>query len=159
MLAYVFWHRRAPQREPAEYEARLRAFHERIGVPSAAFRLDRLPFAGGGPGYEDWYLVDSWAALGELNARAVDARRRAFHDAVAGMAGEGWGGVYALARGDPSPPTAVRWLDKPRGVAYETFLAGLRSPSVWLRQLVLGPAPEVCAAGERYAASAGRLAL
>ncbi len=147
-LAYVFWHRPAAGVEPSEYEVRLCAFHERLPYPSAAFRLDRLPFGEAGCGYEDWYLVEGWAALGELSARAVDARRRLPHDEVAAMAGEGWGGVYGLVRGDPAPPAgSARWLDKPRGIAYESFLAELHAPCVWLRQLVLGPASEVCAGG------------
>jgi hypothetical protein len=102
-------------------------------------------------GYEDWYLVADWAALGELNATAVDAAHRGPHDAAAGRAGAGWGGVYRLvgggdghaaggshggAAGAAEPPAAVHWsARRPDG-------AGL----LWQRQMVLGPAPEFCLA-------------
>lgn len=137
-LAYVFWHTPRPDVERARYEDALLRFHESLENPSAAFRLDALPFGSREPGYEDWYLADGWAALGELNERAVDARHRAAHDAPAGMSAHGWGGVYALVSGPPEPPLATRWQhrapDEP-GVA------------LWQRQMVLGPAPEYCVVG------------
>jgi hypothetical protein len=138
VLAYVFWHRPRQGVGVEEYEDALRAFHTSLdGVPSAAFRVDALPFAAG-EGYEDWYLVESWAALGELNAMAVDKRHRPRHDSAAAGAGSGWGGVYGLVRGEAQPPAFARWVDKlpatPDGTA------------VWQRQLVLGPAPEFCVA-------------
>src|SRR3712207_2250850 len=98
MLAYVFWHRPAEDVAREEYEGRLRAFHERLEGPSACFRLAALPWK---PldGYEDWYLVDDWAALGALNEAALDAVRRPGHDAAAAASAMGWGGVYRLLRG------------------------------------------------------------
>lgn len=149
MLAYLFWHRPRAGVEAGEYEAAQRGFHARLESPSACFAVAELPFAGGAEGaaYEDWYLVDDWAALGALNAAAVDARRRPEHDRAAALAGDGWGGVYALARGEAAIPAAVRWLEKPRGQALDSFVADLGgAPAVWQRQLVLGPAPEVCVA-------------
>jgi hypothetical protein len=71
-LAYVFWHRPREDVDPAGYEDSLRAFHATLDLPSASFRLEALPFDERG-GYEDWYLVEDWARLGELNAAAVDA--------------------------------------------------------------------------------------
>ena len=151
MLAYLFWHRRAASTDRGEYEARLRAFHQALGdavSASAAYRLERLPFAES-DGYEDWYLVEDWARLGELNAAAVDETRGPPHDGVASRAAEGWGGVYALLAGDPRPPAGARWQAKRRGESYEAFIESQRAPGVWQRQMVLGPAPEFCLAQER----------
>lgn len=135
MLAYVFWHRPRPDVDLDRYEHALSLFHDSLENPSAAFRLDELPFGGREAGYEDWYLVDDWTALGELNARAVDARHRAGHDAAAELSGHGWGGVYALVRGPAEPPAAARWQHRAPS-----------DPEVahWQRQMVLGPAPEFC---------------
>jgi hypothetical protein len=137
VLAYLFWHRPREDVERDRYEEALRRFHDSLANPSAAFRLDRLPFADAA-GYEDWYLVDGWAELGELNATAVDATHGGYHDAAAELVAEGWGGVYALVRGEAEPPATARWQWKPPDDA-----AG----AVWRRQMVLGPAPEFCVAG------------
>jgi hypothetical protein len=141
MLAYLFWHRPRPDVDTARYEESLRRFHGSLDGVSASFRLARLPFAAT-DGYEDWYLVDDWQALGALNAAAVDSRHRTGHDSVADLAGDGWGGVYALVRGAAEPPGGARWLAKPPGRSYEEFLGALPTSTVWQRQLVLGPAPE-----------------
>jgi hypothetical protein len=154
MLAYLFWHRPEDPEEAELYERRLVEFHEALRgavVASAAFRLQRLPFADGG-GYEDWYLIEDWRALGELNEAAVSGERRAPHDAAARLAAEGWGGVYRLIRGDSGIPAGVRWTSKPRGETYESFLAREPVDRVWQRQLVLGPTPEFCLAAEESAA-------
>ncbi len=146
MLAYLFWHRPQGGVDAGEYEAAQRDFHARLESPSACFAVAEPPF-GGGPAYEDWYLVDGWAALGELNAAAVDARNRPGHDRAAALAGDGWGGIYALVRGAATIPDAVRWLEKPRGRPLDFVLADLGEEAVvWQRQLVLGPAPELCLA-------------
>jgi hypothetical protein len=153
MLAYLFWHQAAPDATRDEYERRLIEFHaglERSGIASAAFRLERLPFAED-PGYEDWYLVEDWAALGALGQRATEGSQGGLHDALAGLAGEGWGGVYALARGKAQVPERVRWADKPRGESYESFLEHEPADAIWQRQLVLGPAPELCLSVEHSA--------
>ena len=87
-------------------------------------------------GYEDWYLVDGWKELGELNATAVDAAHKAPHDAAAHRVRSGWGGVYKLVNGHAEgPPDGTRW-------SHSRPQAGV----VWQRQMVLGPAPEYCAA-------------
>ena len=145
MLAYVFWHRPGDDVDSAEYEQALRAFHGELECPSASFRLERLPF-GTDDGYEDWYLAETWTALGELNERAVDARRRAAHDRSAAGTSRGWGGVYELVRGEPQVPVGTAWFDKPRGEPSERFLASRPEETIWRRQMVLGPAPEFCAA-------------
>lgn len=135
-LAYVFWHWPA---EPDGYERAMQAFHTALARPgTATFALERAPFDDGGPPpFEDWYPVESWAALGELNDFAVSGERKTPHDAVAGLSRRGAGGVYRLLR--PGPPLAgvrfAAWThtpprDLPDGAA------------LWQRQLVLGPAPE-----------------
>jgi hypothetical protein len=144
MLAYVFWHRPRLAVDRDAYEGAQRKFHARLEVPSASFRVDPLPFGDGGAGYEDWYLVEDWHGLGELNAAAVDARRRPHHDLAAAMAGAGWGGIYALLRGEFSPPARVSWVDRPAGEAVDDFVAAHNATAIWQRQMVLGPAPELC---------------
>ncbi|HEY6549807.1 MAG TPA: hypothetical protein VIY71_01255 [Solirubrobacterales bacterium] len=122
-------------------------------MTSASFRLAKLPFGSGSSGYEDWYLVEDWEKLGELNSAAVDSVRRADHDRAASHAGDGWGAVYSLLRDPVSIPEGTRWIDKPRGTPADRFLASLPEATVWQRQMVLGPAPEFCAASSE---SAGR---
>ena len=151
MLAYLFWHRPQPQVDVRDYERRLSAFHQQLtqaGYTSAAFRLDRLPFDEN-HGYEDWYLVADWGSLGDLNDDAVAARPGAAHDAVAELASKGWGGVYRLLQGDPTPPEHVHWMSKPADETYTAFIGQLGDAAVWQRQLVLGPAPEFCVADGR----------
>ncbi len=143
MLAYLFWHRPGPGVSSADYENRLRDFHSQLNMRSASFLVSGLPFDDGG-GYEDWYLVATWAELGELNDRAVSGERQVHHDAMAHLAGEGWGAVYGLVRGECRPPMATRWASKPVGRSYRAFLDSLTEPVVWQRQMVLGPAPEFC---------------
>ena len=84
MLAYVFWHRprRGVPRRPTS--GALERFHRSLAHRppsgfrgSATLRAPELPWLGrrgdGGPsgGYEDWYLLDDWAALGVLKEAAV----------------------------------------------------------------------------------------
>jgi hypothetical protein len=107
------------------------------------FRLNRLPFAER-CGYEDWYLVDDWPALGALNEIAVSGQVRCPHDAAAVLVDECWGGVYRAIRGSPHPPHGARWISKPRDQSYHLFLADEPAAALWQRQLVLGPAPEFC---------------
>jgi hypothetical protein len=145
MLAYLFWHRPRPDVDREAYEAAQRSFHAALEVRSASFQA-QLPFDGR-PGYEDWYLVEDWAALGELNLAAVDEARRASHDRAASLIGEGWGGLYELARGPAAIPDGVGWHDKPRDVDSEAFMMRLPDTTIWRRLLVLGPAAEFCLAG------------
>jgi hypothetical protein len=148
VIAYVFWHRAAPGSD--RYEERLVAFHAALAAhppagfrSSRAFRLDRAPWLGGaGTPYEDWYLVESWAALGTLNTAAVSGQRAAPHDAVAALAREGAGGVYAPLHGAEPLAGEVSWLAKPAGMSYADFHAQLAGRPVWQRQMVLGPSPE-----------------
>jgi hypothetical protein len=158
VLAYVFWHVPAPDIAAADYEARLAAFHgalrgERpagLGL-TATVALDAVPWLGGAAGYEDWYLVDNFAALGVLNLAAVTGSRQVSHDAAAAMAHRGVAGIMGHVSGPllPEPPGWAAWLSKPAGLAYDAFHAALwealgNDASAWQRQMTLGPATEYC---------------
>jgi hypothetical protein len=151
LLAYVFWH--VPASGAPDYEQRLRAFHASLRGEferSTTFALPAVPWLGGATGYEDWYLVDDFAALGRLNEVAVTGSRREPHDAAAAVARAGVAGVMAHVAGPllPERPGWAAWLPKPAGMAYDDWhaeLAGaVAGASAWQRQMVLGPASEYC---------------
>ncbi len=136
MLAYVFWHRPGDD-DAAGYEAVLRAFHAALtAAPPPGFRGSvtyaraALPWFDG---YEDWYLVDDWTALGVLNDAAPGV---AGHDVAARRSAEGTAAVYRLTDGVPDLATVkgATWSDAP-----------VTGHVCWRRQLVLGPAPQYCA--------------
>lgn len=150
LLAYVFWHRPAPEVPPHTYERELLAFHERLreaAVPGLlgchSLRIDPLPWLPDPGGFEDWYLLRDFTALGALNERAVDAGARPAHDRVAHHNGMGAGGVYKLPRGAPPSPTTpstgwAAWFAKPRETGYQRFYDTLplnrsRSPAISTR--------------------------
>jgi hypothetical protein len=166
MLAYLFWHEPQTGVDADDYVARLAAFHAALAAaPPPAFvgswsvRLDVAPWDSGPARqpFEDWYLVEDWAALGTLNDAAVRAPREDAHDAIAALATNGAGGLYLLQHGTLDGPAPwAGWVVKPRGEPYETFEPQLRAAvdaagggAVLRRQMVLGPAPE-------YALLAGR---
>jgi hypothetical protein len=131
-LAYVFWHWPATT---DGYEDAIRRFHAALQRPgTATFRLERAPFDTEQPPYEDWYPVDDWAGIGELNDYAVSGARKQPHDAVAHASRKGAGAVFKRI-GDGPPLHEVRFAawshERPQ-----------RLDGVWQRQLVLGPAPE-----------------
>jgi hypothetical protein len=158
-LAYTFWHQPKPDVTAGDYERGLQVFHQRLAavpipgfISSDTLRVPELPWLVGG-GYEDWYLVDDFAALGTLATAAVDQDRRPPHDVLAYASQQGAGGVYALVAGrsgEPGRPAGwAGWFRKRDGVHYPELLAGLRKQvddgqvvAVWQRQLVLGPAEE-----------------
>ncbi len=158
-LAYVFWHYPGPEKDADRYERELAAFHTALQaakpggfIRSVAYRVEGAPWLPRQVGYEDWYEIRDWAALGALNAAAVSDPARPSHDAVAGLADGGAGGIFRLLRPGDDPPGSCLWFTKPRGIPYPDFLSTvqLRFPddwALWQRQLVLGPAPEFCAAG------------
>lgn len=155
LLAYLFWHQPAADQRLESYEQALIAFHRRlrdVAVPglvaSGSACVGELPWLAGG-GYEDWYAVEDYGALGVLNDAAVDAAHADTHDLVALAAGFGTGGLYALERGRiATRADYCVWLTKPGGVAYPEFREQVAAQSrsetvtVWRRQMVLGPAPE-----------------
>jgi hypothetical protein len=168
VLAYVFWHRRAADVPPSRYEAALSRFHRRIEanppggfVASASLRAGQLPWlGGGGPGYEDWYVVEDFAALGVINAAAVAPDNERVHDAIASLMGEGTGGLYRLLDGTAqfAGVNLATWITPARGplnaLIDDFFADGIDGDrgSLWRRQLALGPAPELCLlAGEEGA--------
>jgi hypothetical protein len=159
VLAYVFWHVAASGVDAADYEARLAAFHAALrrddrppglGL-TATVGLEAVPWLDGAAGYEDWYLVDNFAALGVLNAAAVSGARQSPHDAAAAAAHSGVAGIMGHVSGPllPERPGWAAWLGKPAGTAYDAFHAQLwealgNDASAWQRQMTLGPATEYC---------------
>jgi hypothetical protein len=119
------------------------------------------PVSGGGAGiaggYEDWYLLADFTALGVLNEAAVGRGHRTSHDRVARHFGTGAGGLYCLVEGEPlTSPGALAgaslavWIARAPGSSRRglgDLLGDGMDPchaSLWRRQLVLGPAPEFC---------------
>jgi hypothetical protein len=176
MLAYLSWHRAAAGVEPAAYEQALERFHRSLAHQppsgfrsSSAFRLSELPWlapvAGnaGAPGYEDWYLLDDWTAVGVLEEAAVAHGHRSAHDAIAGRAGCATGSVYRLVEGHApgagqakgslaeagESDTAV-WVKRTPAHEHPSLGALLgdgmdrERDGLWRRCIGLGPAPEYC---------------
>ncbi len=159
MLAYVFWHWAEEAGAAGRYEELLCAFHRALGTHppegfrgSAALRIAGAGWLPQGRGYEDWYLLDDFAALGTLNEAAVAGARQAPHDQVARLARGGTAGVYRLIAGRPEFKGArwATWISKPAGSSYSEFYDELRpwperpETTLWQRQLTLGPTSEFC---------------
>jgi hypothetical protein len=160
MLAYVFRHWPSQTLDGGDYEALHLQFHRSIADESPAgfhrsfiFRLEKAPWiAATGPIYEDWYLVENFAALESLNEGAVSGKNRSPHDNIAQRASGGSGALYRLRAGEPhfAKVQMALWFSKPRGLSYSQFYAGVRPEALdsggglWERQMVLGPSPECC---------------
>jgi hypothetical protein len=180
VLAYLFWHRRAAAVERDAYERELERFHRSLAHrppsgfrSSAAFRVGELPWLSQatpaepqssepaadepeadvpGDAYEDWYLVEDWAALGVLEEAAVSRGHLSAHDAVASHARDGAGAVYRLIEGSAHVEHAEHavWVSSAPRRERLSFGALLgdgidpRAGGLWQRSLVLGPAPEYC---------------
>ena len=173
MLAYVFWHRPRDPSNTEGYEQALLAFHRSLAhsppvgmSASASFRLAELLWlappvgaqSGEGEtrgGYEDWYLLEDFAALGVLNEAAVGRGHVTSHDGVARGYGAGAGALYGLVEGEPCAASLAEasvavWVERPLGSADrglgELLGDGMQPAhaSLWRRQLVLGPGPEFC---------------
>ncbi len=160
MLAYVFRHWPSQGSDRGGYEATHLQFHRSIANESPAgfhrsfvFRLEKAPWiAATGPIYEDWYLVENFAALESLNEGAVSGKNRAPHDSIARRASGGAGALYGLRAGKPhfAKVRMALWFSKPRGLPYPEFYAGVPGEALdnggglWERQMVLGPSPECC---------------
>lgn len=112
MLAYVFVHRPAAAADRREYLTRLRSFHDALAAaPSRGLRRSWVWQVETGPlgeAFEDWHLVENWAALGALNQAAVTGPRKAPHDEVAPRAAEGVGAIYGLMHGEPVDSASYR---------------------------------------------------
>jgi hypothetical protein len=166
VLAYLAWHRPAAGVDAGAYEQALERFHRSLArVPpsgfegSAAFRVPALPWLGdrssgedSGGGYEDWYLLDGWSALGVLEEAAVARGHVSRHDAVAGKAAQLQGAVYRLSEGSAQleQGRVAVWVAPTRGHVAPTIADLLAdgvdptSAGLWRRSLALGPAPEYC---------------
>jgi hypothetical protein len=160
MLAYVFRHWPLQGLDRGDYEATLLQFHRSIANESPAgfhrsfvFRLEKAPWiAATGSIYEDWYLVENFAALESLNEGAVSGKNRSPHDSIAQRASGGSGALYRLRAGEPhfAKVRVALWFSKPRGLPYPEFYAGVprealdKGGGLWERQMVLGPSPECC---------------
>ncbi len=161
MLAYLLWHRPADGVERETYERACEHFHRSLHhSPPAGFRgsavfgVGELPWLAPAQcsTYEDWYLLDDFAALGVLNGAAVAHGHRSAHDEVARRFGTGAGGLYGLLEGHAdlaAAPQAI-WVSRPPGEPrgeLDQLLGDGMDPthaSLWRRALVFGPAPEYC---------------
>jgi hypothetical protein len=158
VLAYVFWHQPGQGIDSDVYARAAERFHRSLAhTPpaglrgSALYRAAELPWLGVQTGYEDWYLLDDFCAVGVLNEAAVAHGHRSAHDEVASRFGIGAGGMYGLLEGHPDLHCRqVVWVSRPPGsrpAALGELLGDGMEPahaSLWRRQLVLGPAPEYC---------------
>jgi hypothetical protein len=166
MLAYLSWHRAAAGVERADYEHALQRFHRSLAHRppsgfhgSAALRLGELPWLApvdgadaGSPGYEDWYLLDDWAAVGVLEEAAVALGHETAHHAIAARAGASTGSVYRLVEGSAHPGSAGVgvWVAREAGhdpPSLGALLGDGMDPErdgLWRRCIGLGPAPEHC---------------
>jgi hypothetical protein len=166
MLAYLSWHRPAAAVQQAAYEQALEHFHRSLAHRppsgfrgSVALRLGELPWLApapgadkDAPGYEDWYLLDDWAAVGVLEEAAVARGHVTAHHAIAARAGATTGSVYRLLEGCSRPSAAgvAVWVahepgydrDSPAGLLGDGMDPA--SDGLWRRCLALGPAPEYC---------------
>jgi hypothetical protein len=160
MLAYFFTHWPLESIAPADYEHALQSFHHSLATnkpqgfhSSWSLAVQGLPWTNRGQSaYEDWYLVDDFAALGVINEAAVRPPHQETHDGAAHWASGGKGGVYALAQGTCAPAQIhyATWFSKPAGMTYAACLQQLApitnqpGAALWLRQMVLGPGLEFC---------------
>lgn len=170
-LAYVFWH--WTEGNETDYEARLIRFHRALAdSPPAGFsrssssRVTGAPWIPRPQGYEDFYLVEDFTALGVLDGAAVEGSRKEPHDHAAAASAGGAGGLYRLIAGESTLIGAAHayWFVKPAGMSYADLSAmispivGRLGGALWQRQMVLGPAPEYCFEAERRAHLAASLA-
>lgn len=182
MLAYLSWHRAAAGVERAAYEQALERFHRSLAHRpprgfrgSAVFRVAEIPWLASNPaedghsdqpgwsvartgapparaGWEDWYLLDDWGAVGVLEEAAISRGHFTAHDRVAALAGTATGSVYRLIEGRARLDGAsiAVWVSRAPGHEHPSLPALLgdgMEPNLgglWRRCLGLGPAPEFC---------------
>jgi hypothetical protein len=180
VLAYLFWHRPADGIERAEYEQALARFHRSLAyrppsglLRSCAVRVSELPWQAPAeapqPAYEDWYVVEDWAAIGVLEEAAVSRGHLTAHETIAKRSALLAGAVYRLLEGSAEPKLAAQatWIStaplpgRERPSLQSLLADGIdpRSDGLWQRCLVLGPAPEYCVLAQEppAGAAAGRL--
>jgi len=166
VLAYIAWHRPAPGVDIGAYERAIARFHSSLAHQqpsgfggSVAFRAAELPWLSDPHGasqtegsYEDWYVVDSWSAIGVLEEASVSHAHVHAHDEVASMAGASTGAIYRFEEGYPRPAEARMSVWVTRGPGHEhpsieALLGDGMDPAtagLWRRCIGLGPAPEYC---------------
>jgi len=166
VLAYIAWHRPAPGVDTSAYELAISHFHSSLAHQppsgfggSVAFRARQLPWLTGPRadpqpegGYEDWYLLDSWSAIGVLEEASVSHGHLRAHDEVASRAGVSTGAIYRFSEGYARPAEARLsvWVTRPPGHEHpsiEALLGDGMDPAtagLWRRCIGLGPAPEYC---------------
>jgi hypothetical protein len=182
VLAYISWHRPAAGVEQSAYEQSLQHFHRSLAHRppsgfrgSVSFRARELPWLTHGPGgcpgsatedsvggeasreersagYEDWYLLDGWSAVGVLEETAIARGHLTAHDAVAKLAGPATSAIYRLVEGhaDLLGARVAVWVARKPGHESPTLADllgdGMDSTSggLWRRCIGLGPAPEFC---------------
>jgi hypothetical protein len=160
VLAYVFWHWKADSIDEARYESLAREFHASLSRRqpdgfrgSACYAIAPSSWVPGGrSAYEDWYLLDGSRALDILDEAAISPPHREPHDTIARVVEGGTAGLYRLRRGTPLGNQALfaSWFRKPAGMSYESLekllepLTGEGGATLWMRRMVLGPAPEFC---------------
>lgn len=157
MLAYVFWHWPKSGISRVQYEQALRRFYRNLNeyrplgfLHCFGFRISKFPWnAPAHNGYEDWYLVKNFKALGVLNEAAVGSEMRRSHNRISILANGGSGEIYRLYGNRLSSKTRFSlWLTKPKGTSYADMMSALDQKGVsshWRRQMTLGPAQEFCA--------------
>jgi hypothetical protein len=176
VLAYLFWHRPREGADVERYEQAQLAFHRSLARSAPAglrastiSKVAGLPYGeqgDDGAGYEDWYLLEDFAALGVLGEAAVGRGHRTAHDHAASAFGAGSAGLYGLVEGESvdqgiRSATLAVWVARPVGSTPGTcaeLLGDGMEPgraSVWRRQLVLGPAPEFCVLADEVPTGVG----
>jgi hypothetical protein len=161
MLAYVLWHHRRTAALAGVYEAGLAAFHEALGrgtipgfIASSTHIVSKLPWLQSTQSHEDWYIVENWEAIGELNDAAIAGAHKTPHDLTAHSAIVEGGAMYRLRAGTCAlEATSAMWFNKPSNMAYWVLQELLDQYvrvgvcGLWQRQLALGPSPEFCILG------------
>jgi hypothetical protein len=168
VLAYLSWHRPAAGVDRGAYEQALERFHRSLAHQppsgfrgSAALRLGVLPGLApvdgdrdrdGPAGYEDWYLLDDWNAVGVLEEAAPARGHETAHRQIASLAGAATGAVYRLIEGSARASGAGEaiWVEHSPGRERPSLGALLGDgidparDALWRRCIGLGPAPEYC---------------
>jgi hypothetical protein len=108
--------RTAPARRTSSACARSRPAH-RSSTSARAALADGLDHPQPEGGYEDWYLLDSWSAIGVLEEASVSHGHLRAHDEVASRAGVSTGAIYRFSEGYARPAEARLsvWVTRPPG--------------------------------------------